>query len=103
MQGISNERWAQVQRVLDQALALPADHVPSFLDRECAGDDELRREVAELLDSCGRAASFLEDPPMRLAAALVTEHPPTPAGRRIGPYVVIGEAGRGGMGVVYVA
>ena len=43
MQGISNERWAQVQRVLDGALALPPELVAAFLDRECDGDVELRR------------------------------------------------------------
>ena len=102
MQGISNERWGQVQRVLDGALALPADDVAAFLDRECAGDPELRREVEELLESCERAEGFLEHPPVRLAAALVNERS-SPAGRRIGPYLVTGEAGRGGMGVVFLA
>ena len=103
MQGISNERWDEVQRVLDGALALPLDDVPRFLDRECAGDSELRREVEELLDSCERAEGFLEQPPARLAEALVSEHRSMPTGRRIGPYLVIGEAGRGGMGVVHLA
>ena len=102
MQGISNERWAQVQRVLDGALALPPELVAAFLDRECDGDVELRREVEELLESCSRAEEFLEQPPVRLVAALVNERS-SPAARRIGPYVVTGEAGRGGMGVVYIA
>ena len=103
---ISNERWADVQRVLDAALALPPENVASFLDRECGSDAELRREVEQLLDSCARAGEFLERPPLQLAVAFVqarASERAMPAGRRIGPYVVIGEAGHGGMGVVYVA
>src|SRR5688572_20456879 len=98
----STNRWTDVQRVLDVALELPDADVPSYLDQECATDPELRREVEQLLQSCARAAGFLEQPPATLAAALLEERP-APAGRRIGPYVVTGEAGRGGMGVVYLA
>src|SRR5262245_56017765 len=108
--GISNERWIEIRRVLDGALALAREDVASFLDRECGTDAELRREVEQLLDSCRRAGDFLEHPPVGLAAALaeagVSDHVSertVPAGRRIGPYVVTGEAGRGGMGVVYLA
>jgi serine/threonine protein kinase/tetratricopeptide (TPR) repeat protein len=102
MQDLSNERWGQLQRVLDGALALPDTDVPSFLDRECGGDADLRREVEQLLDSCGKAAGFLEDPPVQLAAAFVRERS-LPTGRRIGPYLVSAEVGHGGMGVVYLA
>jgi serine/threonine-protein kinase len=104
--GISNERWAEVERVLDGALALPTGDVAAFLDRECGEDAELRREVEQLLDSCRRAGDFLEQPAFGLAAALESERAArraVPAGRRIGPYVVMGEAGHGGMGVVYLA
>ena len=103
---ISNERWSEVQRVLDGALERAAEDVASFLDRECGEDADLRREVEHLLDSCRRAGDFLERPPLGFAAALVGERSPEralPAGRRIGPYVVTGEVGHGGMGVVYVA
>ena len=104
--GISNERWAEVERVLDGALALQPEDVPAFLDRECGEDAELRREVEQLLDSCRRAGDFLERPALGLAAVLAGERATEramPAGRRIGPYVVTGEAGHGGMGVVYLA
>src|SRR5688572_17829968 len=102
MTRMSTQRWADVQRVLEAALQVPEHDVKEYLDRACGTDEELRREVEQLLQSCARAAGFLEEPPARLAAALLDERP-TPAGRRIGPYVVTGEAGRGGMGVVYLA
>ena len=99
---LSKQRWGDVQRLLDAALELPDGEVKPFLDRECSEDPELRREAEQLLQSCAKAAGFLEQPPASLAAALLDERP-TPVGRRIGPYVVTGEAGRGGMGVVYLA
>ena len=102
MNRLPTERWVEVQRVLDLALELPAAALPPLLDRECSGDEELRREVEELLQSCVRASAVLEDRPAHLTAALFQARP-APAGRRIGPYLVTGELGRGGMGVVYLA
>lgn len=102
MRGLPTNRWQAVQRLLDAALELPAAEVPAYLDRECGTDTELRREVAELLAACSRAGGFLEEAPAYLAAALLEERP-AQTGRRIGPYVVTGEAGRGGMGVVFLA
>jgi serine/threonine-protein kinase len=99
----STERWARIQRVLDGALDLPPGEVSAYLERACGNDAALRREVETLLDACSRAEGFLERPPSMLAAALLGERPARGEGRRIGPYVIRGEVGRGGMGVVYLA
>jgi hypothetical protein len=45
------ERWQDVRRVLDSALELAPDERPAYLDRACASDQSLRREVQSLLDS----------------------------------------------------
>jgi len=42
-------------------LASPADRT-SYLDRACAGDPEVRRQVEELLAARSAAGSFLETP-----------------------------------------
>ncbi|MGH9843341.1 MAG: hypothetical protein ACREEM_31765 [Blastocatellia bacterium] len=39
-----------------------------FLDEACAGDEELRREVASLLAYDDRPASFIEAPVLEVAA-----------------------------------
>ncbi|MEW5917122.1 MAG: serine/threonine-protein kinase [Gemmatimonadota bacterium] len=102
MRQLPTKRWAEVERVLDAALQLPSDEVPAYLERECGEDADLRREVEQLLQSCAKASGFLEELPGHLAAELLAERS-APTGRRIGPYVVSGEIGRGGMGVVYLA
>ena len=56
------ERWQQVERVCQEALDLDQEQRQAFLDRECAGDDALRQEVASLLGLQPEAAGLLETP-----------------------------------------
>ena len=44
-----NERWQQIKATVADALELPSGERTGFLDRACAGDPELRREVESLL------------------------------------------------------
>jgi serine/threonine-protein kinase len=112
MRSVSTDQWRQLQQVLDGALARPPEEWSDYLDAECGNDPQLRRDVERLLDACGSAGDFLEQPPSQLAAELLAEAGAADApngraegfaNRRIGPYRVLGEAGRGGMGIVYVA
>jgi WD40 repeat protein/serine/threonine protein kinase len=95
-------------------LATP-DKQAEYLDLVCAGDDQLRNQLAALLIAHGTAPEFLE----HLAGSLggLTEDPPfgdgasapprTPTATHsspvIGPYKLIEEIGEGGMGTVYMA
>jgi phosphoserine phosphatase RsbU/P len=45
------EQWQKVRDVLAEALVLKPEHRSAFLDRACAPDDALRREVEMLLSS----------------------------------------------------
>ena len=98
------ERWAEIKSVFDQVCAHGGADAAALLDRLCHGDAEMRREVMQLLDADRRAATFLESP-----AVVMSPEPSSPAselssmvGRRLGPYRVVREIGRGGMGTVYV-
>jgi len=96
------ERWKQVDDLLEAALECPAAERASFLDRVCAGDDGLRRELESLLVSEAQADAFIESHPARIAADLFTKTQPKP-GERIAHYEVLEQIGSGGMGEVYLA
>ena len=50
-QAPKRDRWRQIQEVFQEALQRAAAERDAYLARACAGDEELRREVASLLAS----------------------------------------------------
>jgi hypothetical protein len=49
--------------VFTEALKIPFRERSAFLERACAGDENLRRKVDALLRAHDRVGSFLEEPP----------------------------------------
>ena len=45
------ERWRHIERIFHSALERPSREREAFLDRECRGDEDLRRHVQSLVAS----------------------------------------------------
>ncbi|GAB4553604.1 MAG: hypothetical protein Tsb0013_16050 [Phycisphaerales bacterium] len=99
------ERYERLGRAFDAALDAPAHLRDEAIARACAGDERLERSVRLMLireaaaDHGPFADRNIDDSRRAIESAMSSEaaaHPTT-----IGPYHVIRELGRGGMGVVY--
>ena len=103
---IDPERWQRLMPLLDEALDLPPEARPAFLN---AADPALRPDLEALLAADEEAGDFLDDSAADWASTLIEElerataEPTLDAGALVGPYRVVRTLGQGGMGTVYLA
>jgi non-specific serine/threonine protein kinase/serine/threonine-protein kinase len=98
---MTTEQWREVEQVLAVAMDLPEAERCAYLDRICEGRPAIRSEVDSLLAAYLEAGDFIES----AIASEISRDAPLPApliSRRIGPYRLIRELGRGGMATVYL-
>src|SRR2546423_8807365 len=101
---MSADRWKTIEETFHLALDLSGPERLSYLDRACAGDDALRREVDSLLNQ-NQPEGFMEplagEALFSSIAAAVEE--PSWEGRNLNHYHIGPLIGSGGVGRVYRA
>jgi serine/threonine protein kinase/tetratricopeptide (TPR) repeat protein len=106
---MTSQQYERLCRLFESASELEPDQRSALLDRECADDPTVRREVEAMLALDSDPSSFLESPALGeglgLAAADTLDLGPAECepGRRIDEYLIRETLGEGGAAVVYLA
>lgn len=99
----SEDRWERIGALFEAALDQPLEDRSAWLDRAAGDDPELLREVAEMLAAHAKAEGVLERSLHPLASVALEAEEIGGLQGELGPYRLVREIGRGGMGVVYQA
>ena len=96
--------WHEIEEIFHQASLLPAGQRGGFLDVACLDRPELRAEVDSLLAEDVPQDTIGEDAALgQLIGGLSQSIEDSATPKQLGPWRVLQEIGRGGMGAVYLA
>jgi serine/threonine-protein kinase len=101
---MSTDLNPRAMRIFDQVADLPAAQRAARLDELCAGDAGLRALVDSMLAADAQPDEPFSGNSARWSESLRTAAMPgaiAATGKTIGPWRIVGELGRGGMGAVY--
>ena len=104
------ERWQQISRIFQSAIALDNDARAAYVANQCGGDESLRSEVEKLIGAHEQASAenFIggraaEDGAVLIIDEIEEQQPRLTKGQQLGSYLILDRLGAGGMGEVYLA
>jgi serine/threonine protein kinase len=97
------EQHRRARDLFENALEHEPADIVRWLENAAPDDSVVRAEVRSLLDHHARAGTFLTQPAAEAVPHLLEEDRVLDPGAALGPYTVVREIGRGGMGRVYLA
>jgi eukaryotic-like serine/threonine-protein kinase len=92
----SDSRWRRLEALFYEALELKPEERADFLEKSCAGDADLRKEIQELLNSSDKPMDLLQESVVEAAQHVVANRRDVVApGTQLAHYKVISMLGAG--------
>lgn len=98
---LDRARWQAIDRLFEAALERPPAERATFIESAASGDQDLVDAVGSLLRAEQDSQGRFESPAIPISDVFAAQA--AGGSRTIGPYTVVRELGRGGMGTVYLA
>ncbi|MDJ0701468.1 MAG: serine/threonine-protein kinase [Woeseiaceae bacterium] len=95
---------AEAEDIFAQAIELPEDERLAFVEKACAGNEALLKEVLSLLKAAAESGDYFDKLSEKVSLSSMAENDADlPEAERIGPWRLQRLISRGGMGAVYLA